>query len=292
MDAPGFWPLFAVRLVALSAVLVLCGTAAWASLIRFTPPPRRDRLANLALTAAVCLFAARILELLAQTWALFSPDPVGVGELRTVATATTWGAGWQVQTVVAALAVGAALLCRRGGHGPWSVLGVIALVGALSAPLTGHAVERGWWTLPYFLQALHVLGAGLWVGSLAVLTTAAWRREPDHAAVARRVRRFSPLALTGAALLGVTGTATAWLYMARPADLWETAWGRALLLKLALLAVVAALGHHNWQRVRPRLGSPDATYRLRRSTAAELLFATLLLAVTALLVALPMPAEM
>lgn len=292
MDAPGFWPLFATRLPALLALLTLCGAAVWALLVRDSPPRRGHPLAAAALGAAAVLVLARGAQLYAQVRAFFTPDPFGVEEMRTMATATTWGAGWQVQTAVAVVAVLAAALCRLGGAGSWSLLGIVAVAGVLAQPLTGHAVENGWWSLPYFLQALHVAGAGLWIGALAVLTVSARRAGTDHDRLARRVDRFSPIALSGAGLLAIAGLATAWMYLSVPGDLWGTAWGRALLLKLTVLAGVMALGHHNWRRVLPVMGSPEATARLRRSTAAELLLALLLLAVTAVLVALPMPAAM
>jgi copper transport protein len=72
-------------------------------------------------------------------------------------------------------------------------------------------------------------------------------------------------------------------------DLWATPYGRALLLKLALLAAVAALGWHHWRRAGPRLGTAEAVPPLRRSIRAEVALGALVLLVTAVLVALPTP---
>ncbi|MBW3655662.1 MAG: CopD family protein, partial [Gemmatimonadetes bacterium] len=71
---------------------------------------------------------------------------------------------------------------------------------------------------------------------------------------------------------------------------WGTGYGRALLLKVALLTAVAATGFYNWRRVLPRLGVDDeGTRRLQRSARVELAIAAAVLLVTAVLVALPTP---
>ena len=74
-------------------------------------------------------------------------------------------------------------------------------------------------------------------------------------------------------------------------NLWTSNWGRTLLLKLALLAGVASFGAWNWRVMKPALGSADAARRLTRSALSELAIATLLLIVTAVLVATALPGE-
>ena len=51
---------------------------------------------------------------------------------------------------------------------------------------------------------------------------------------------------------------------------------------------VAALGAYNWRRLKPVLHEPDQPRRLKISGSVELLLAALVLAVTAILVALPL----
>jgi copper transport protein len=111
----------------------------------------------------------------------------------------------------------------------------------------------------------------------------------DHAAVARMVARFSPVALTGAALAVGAGLLLAVAYVGDFAALGGTTYGRTLLVKVGCLGFTAALGAWNWRRVRPRLGTPAATATLRRSAALELILGFCLLAATAVLVALPAP---
>lgn len=82
-----------------------------------------------------------------------------------------------------------------------------------------------------------------------------------------------------------------WLRTQALSALWESGYGRTLLLKLALLSVVFATGAYSWLRVRPALGSTAAAGRLRRSATLELAAGVLVLAVTAVLVATPPPME-
>jgi putative copper export protein len=65
----------------------------------------------------------------------------------------------------------------------------------------------------------------------------------------------------------------------------------ALAVKLAALVLVGALGAYNWRVIQPSLARPEAERRLVRSARLELLSGLLLLAATAVLVALPLPGD-
>jgi copper transport protein len=224
---------------------------------------------------------------------------VGRELIGTILRETAWGRGWTTQLVAAGLAVTGFMAARALPGIGWLLAAAGASAVALAAPLTGHAVasERaGRWGYP--LDLLHVLGAGVWLGTLAVMTVAGFRaarRLPDQdreLAVASQVRAFSPVALAGASLVALAGAVLAFRYLdGTVSALWTSRYGRTLLLKLALLGLVAALGAWNWRVVTPHLGRPGGAARIRRSAGLELLLGTLLLAITAILVSLPMPGE-
>ncbi|HEV2150195.1 MAG TPA: CopD family protein, partial [Longimicrobiaceae bacterium] len=109
------------------------------------------------------------------------------------------------------------------------------------------------------------------------------------AALAALVRAFSPVALIGAGTAAATGVVSALFHLGAPAELWATAYGRALLVKLALLALAAAAGAYNWRRVTPALGREGADRRLRAAVGAEVGLGVLVVLATALLVGLPTP---
>ncbi len=144
-------------------------------------------------------------------------------------------------------------------------------------------------------DTLHVLTAAGWIGSLAVTLLAgipaalAVEGPQRGRLVADVVRTFSPSALACAGMLAFTGVIAARFHVGTLAALTGTAYGRTLLLKLALVALVLTAGAYNWRKVRPSLGTEAAAAHLVRSAALELTIALLVLIVTAILVALPTP---
>jgi copper transport protein len=103
------------------------------------------------------------------------------------------------------------------------------------------------------------------------------------------VGAFSPVALTGAAVAVGAGSLMGYAYVGNLEGLFAGRYGTALLIKLGLLAVTMALGAWNWRRVKPTLGQAGATAALTRSATLEVVIASLVVAVTAVLVALPAP---
>jgi putative copper export protein len=151
--------------------------------------------------------------------------------------------------------------------------------------------------LAWMVNPLHVLGGSLWLGTLFVLVvcgigqmlSSSAPQAARERAVADMVHRFSPVALGGAGLLGVTGAIAALIHLDPLRTLWTTAYGYALMAKLCLVSVVLALGALNWRRVGPSLGTDGGAARIRRTASTELVFAGLVLFVTSILVSLPSP---
>ena len=112
------------------------------------------------------------------------------------------------------------------------------------------------------------------------------------------VVRFSALALTAVAVLVVTGVYRALAELGSVGDVADTAYGRALLVKLGLFAVLLCGGAYNRLVAHPRLEraalglDPDdrgAAAALRVSVTAELVLAAALMVSVAVLVSLPPP---
>jgi len=126
------------------------------------------------------------------------------------------------------------------------------------------------------------------IGLPATLRLERGRRGSAAAAL---VQGFSPVALVLAGILMVTGVFAAWIHLGDVTAFWTSAYGRTLLLKLGIFAGVFLIGAYNFLRVRPALGEEAGTRRLRRSASVELTLALLVIAVTAVLVAIPPPAD-
>ncbi|HEX6938268.1 MAG TPA: copper resistance protein CopC [Longimicrobiales bacterium] len=245
--------------------------------------------------AAWMLLPAAALRLLAQLRALGAVQP---GLLRELLAGTAWGAGWLLQVAAAVAAIAALWAARRGGRAAWGAAAVAAVALAVTPALSGHAVATPQGpALAVAADSFHVLGAGGWLGTLALLLAAgvpaALRLEAPRrgAAVAALVGAFSPAALCFAAIVVATGVYAAVMHVGRLDALVASAYGKTLLVKLGAIAVVLGFGAYNFLRVRPSLGDDAGIPRLRRSSAAELAVGLVVLAATALLVATPPAAE-
>lgn len=188
--------------------------------------------------------------------------------------------------------VGFALAAARSRAG-WA----LAAVGVLGASLRGlaSAVTSGRWA--GLVNPIHVLAAGLWIGTLFVMVVAGIApllratvaRDRRGAIAADMVNRFSPLALTMGGVVVLFGLITAWRHLKTLPALWTTPYGYALIAKLCVVAVVFALGAWNWRRQRPQLGSEGGAVAIRRSSTSELVAAGVVLLITAVLVSIPAP---
>jgi copper transport protein len=159
--------------------------------------------------------------------------------------------------------------------------GAIALAGALVVfpALAGHASTQDPELLLVPLDIAHVAAMSAWLGGLVLLAAAlpaATRmlEPPDRTRLlAATVPRFSAIALVSVAVLLATGIVQSILHLSALSDLVDTGFGRAILVKAALLGALVGLGVVNRQRVLPRLrrlgveGQPTgAPGRLLRTT--------------------------
>ena len=300
------WVTFTATVLALGAC-----TVAFAVLPRVTTDDDSRRSmardsARVGLGAILALIPASLLRLLDQVLALRSTDDpllAGVGPLLT---STTWGTGfaWQSAATLLALVGFASVIRIPGSRTRWLVPTVASIALCATPALQGHAIgSETWTTLAVAADVAHVTGAGLWLGAIGVmallgmsLSNADGVSSPTHAARAdARLRLLVPLippvALPGAALLLISGVVATMLKLRGVAELWTETWGRYVLLKTILVAIVVTLGALNWRRLGPRIAAADGVPALRKALIVELLLALLVLLVTAILVVTPLPGE-
>jgi putative copper export protein len=171
----------------------------------------------------------------------------------------------------------------------WLIAAIGVLCVVLQPVYTGKLAGK--------VNAVHVLAASTWLGTLLVLAIVGIRGvigstsagQQRAVLIADLVNSFSPLALTAATIVALTGATTAWLHLKRISALYTTSYGITLVIKLLLVLIVASLGAWNWKRVRPSLGAEGSEQTIRRSARMELAFAGLVLVATSVLVTLPSP---
>ena len=307
VESPAFVAIRAL-LSACSIGLVGAFCLRWAVLARYAGPDAEElraavdrRLPAIIDVLAIAAVLATLARFAAQHAAVFgASEPWTRDSVGALLVRSDWGRGWWLALTTAVFLTWLAPRLRRGIAVGWWLAAAAALAFAASGPLSGHPAASDAPTRGVAAQLAHLLGAGGWIGGLALLTVVAIptaRGLTDGAQgdadgrIAGLVRAFSPTALVFSALLALSGLYTAWMQLGGLERLWQSAYGRTLMLKLGLLSIAVLTGAYNWRRVLPALGTPSSSARLRRSSLIELTAAALVLVVTAVLVATPMPGD-
>jgi copper transport protein len=185
--------------------------------------------------------------------------------------------------VVVAIAVGvavagavaslAARFVPRLAVGAWAC--GLALVAAPSA--SGHALDPGTSRIELPIDVLHVAASSVWFGGVVALGVGA-----RHGLLNERVvRRFSALALVSVGVIGATGVVRAFSELTSVSQVVHTSYGRLLLVKTGLLALLVLFGWTNRYRLVPTLARSERG--LRRNLRAEALLLVGLIGAVALL---------
>jgi nitrogen fixation protein FixH len=190
---------------------------------------------------------------------------------------------WRVLPIIAAggaLAMGGR---GRAGSRPLALAttGILAGGAMLADVLAGHAgASAGAWRWANIAdQWAHVAAVGVWIGGLAALLVGLGRIPSD--AKTRAARRFSAVAGIALGAIALTGILRAVDEVGRWNALLTTDFGRLVVVKAALLLVLAGLGAINRYRSLPAIG--ETLRGLRRVGAAELTLAVVVLGITGVL---------
>jgi copper transport protein len=287
-----FW---AVRLFSLLLVLLVSGgSLSLAVCLRDADAGLRRRLATALAAAGGLLVLISLAGIVLQG---AEAGGYGVwraahGDVFSAVLDTRFGQAWLARAALAALVAACALAVARRPE-PWPLAGLAALAAGLvpTVSVAGHAAVGGGWELASDL--VHLGAAAAWAGGLAMVGLALLlvSRGERWPLASRAVPRFSALALGSVAVLLAAGLANGYLEVRTWRGLWETAYGRLLLVKAGLLLVLVAFGAvHRRSSVPPlRRGIASVLERRRfvRAVSVELAVMAGVVGVTAALVAEP-----
>ena len=249
----------------------------------------------MACMASAVLIVASVVQLVVQASVAYETSIMGaLGEpLRSLLVETDWGRLWLWRALLAALmmvVLGTAWLRLRTEDESRGVLFLMysaALLGLgvlLTISMTSHAAAtpnvRG---MALLNDLVHMVGAAVWVGGLISLATTLFlsfkllensERRPILTSLARR---FSLVAGLSVAVLVLTGIYSAWAQVTVVQAL-STPYGRTLVIKIGLVALMLLAAAANLVWVRPRLGSDGrAAYWLRRLVVVECVLGVLVI---------------
>ncbi len=220
------------------------------------------RTAAIAAWSAVALVGVEIVNVGLQTAVLVTTVDLPVSNVLQ--------ANFAVAGIVktAAAAVLALLLWRGAGGVALLATGAVEL---LAATLTTHAAARlsdsG---LLLAVEALHQLGAAIWIGGIPCFVMAL-ARITDGGALRLVGGRFSRLSMIGVGCILASGVTMSLFYLGSWAAFYGTAYGVMVGAKISMFAMLLALGAGNFlvtERMRRDPTTP--VLRMRRFAEVEI----------------------
>ncbi|MBN3737305.1 MULTISPECIES: CopD family protein [Burkholderia] len=210
----------------------------------------RRLVATLRIASAVSLLAS-----VTAFWAhcalmsevpLFEAGPAVRAMLAGTGFGHAWLAGAVFMLVVVLLAFVRRANDTRFPFAMWAALACVALARSNG----GHPVDAGLFSVPVWIDWLHLLAISAWVGlvlvtAFGVMPRLAGMPASERATGASFVQSLSDASTYALVVLFATGAYNGWRGVDTPANLLVSTYGQILLLKLSLVLIAAALGSHN-----------------------------------------------
>src|SRR3989449_6716848 len=282
IDGPTLFNLIMITLVELGAIFWM-GAQLWINFVLTISAEAHteDRNTNervqrrferyFSLPTLVVLFLANIGVLVGQALNLTGGDlasALSPSLLGGLATSGRFGIYWMMREAVILLAMILALYMLSRQQRPRIVKTVLPIANLFLASalliaitMSGHAAAVNPNIVSYaiVLDWLHLLAASVWVGGMMYIAT-------NYLPVLRRLHipqqalslvtvlpYFSPLAIAGVLIMAVTGPFNAAFHLTSWQQFLSTAYGRALLVKIALVGGLLITSAIHVGILRPRL---------------------------------------
>ena len=219
-------------------------------------------------------------------------------DIFTILVSTRFGSFWLVRVclffLIAWLVLGPESPTRQ-----WFALAGVFLIQA-TISLGSHAAAEPRPFFPVLADWLHLAASSIWVGGLIFFLAGLWaiRLQPAELRVllsSRLIPRFSTLAITSVAILGVSGIYSAYLRVGSWAALVDALYGRVLTVKTLLVLPLLGIAAINLLNTSPAMrraakenaGRGELVERFRLLVSGEVIFSSLVLLVAGIFTAIP-----
>lgn len=201
------------------------------------------------------------------------------------------------------IAAAAAIWLDRPDRTRRTVAGLLSLWGALLAAgavllvpgTAGHAAQTSPRALSLVFDWLHLTSGSLWIGGLVGLLVL-WFALPAAkrtAGLAVCVPRFSNVAFVSVVVLLGSGIGAAVIHLPTLATLWQTGYGKTIIVKASILLTAILVASVNLLRTKPALARGEnaagAAIILRRLVSVEVVLVTSAIVAAAVLSSYPPP---
>lgn len=299
IDGPTFFDLVMVTLVELGAIFWV-GAQLWLNFVLQLSAEKHteERTLNerierrfaqrFSLPTLLMIFIANIGVLVGQAIFLTGGDwgqAIAPHLLVQLATTGRFGIFWLLREGVIVLAGLIALFMLVRQERPRLLNSILPLVNLLlgtilfiAITMSSHAAAVSSNVLPFAIvdDWLHLLAAALWVGGMlyiaAIYLPVLKRRSTAEQArsLATLLPYFSPLAIAGVIIMSITGPFNATFHMTSWSQLLDTAYGRTLLVKIALVGGLLLTSAIHVGLLRPRVKKEYQKYRYAANRLAAL----------------------
>jgi copper transport protein len=282
LDGPTLFNLIMITLVELGAIFWM-GAQLWINFVlsisseaHVEERNTNDRVQRrferyFSLPTLIVLFLANIGVLIGQGLNLSGGDLAQAFSptiLIELATSGRFGIYWMMREIVILLAMALAIYMvlqpqrSRITKNAFPIANLILASALLIAiTMSGHAaaVNPNIVSFAIVIDWLHLLAASLWVGGMIFIATnylpvLKRLRITEHArSLVTVLPYFSPLAIAGVAIMAVTGPFSATFHLTSWQQFLSTAYGRALLIKIALVGGLLITSAIHVGILRPRL---------------------------------------
>jgi putative copper resistance protein D len=304
MDWPGAGigsPLVVIRGVHFAATAILTGTLIFRAVVleaanASAAIPVRARTLRVAWISLAVSATSGVIWLLLEAASMSGlpfKEAMTPGVLSTVMNETQFGFVAEIRLAMAVILAGC-LACHR--FAPARGLALASSLGLIAAlAWTGHAgsTPGAAGILHLTADIFHLFAAAAWIGGLVslvvLLSVARHGQSLAGASLARdATQRFSTMGIASVIVVFATGMINAWILVGSWHGLIATGYGRLLMLKIALFAVMLLIAAINRFWLTPRLGSQPRgelplLRQLTRNSLIEIALALVIFAIVGFL---------